>query len=161
MNITAIYAGTFDPVTRGHQDVLARASRMFEQIVVAVAASPGKQPLFDLQQRVQLMQQAVARHDNIRIEPFNGLLVEFAAQQGATVIVRGLRSVTDFDYEVQIASFNRQMHPEIETVFVAADREFSFISSTLVREIASLSGDVSAFVDPLVEQALKKRFEQR
>ena len=155
MKTTAIYAGTFDPVTRGHRDVMLRAGRMFERVVVAVAASPGKKPLFELDERVGLIERVLAGQDNFAIEPFDGLLVEFAASRGATVIVRGLRSVTDFDYEVQIASFNRKMHPEIETTFVAASSEYSFISSSLVREISSLGGDVSAFVDEPVEQALK------
>jgi len=156
VQLTAVYAGTFDPVTHGHLDVMARAARMYHHLVIAVAASPGKKPMFDLQQRTDLFRQLTTAHDNISIEPFKGLLVEFAAQRGATVLIRGLRSGTDFDYEMQIASFNRRMHPEIDTVFVSADPQYSFISSTLVREIATLGGDVSSFVDPVVEKALRQ-----
>ena len=158
MKITSIYAGTFDPVTRGHLDVMLRAGRMFDRVIVAVAASPGKKPLFDLDERVALIERVLAGQGNFDIQPFEGLLVEFAAARKASVIVRGLRSVTDFDYEVQIASFNRKMRPEIETTFVSASSEYSFISSSLVREIASLGGDVSGFVDEPVEQALKTAF---
>ncbi len=158
MKTTSIYAGTFDPVTKGHLDVMLRAGRMFDRVIVAVAASPGKKPLFDLDQRVALIERVLDEQGNFDIKPFEGLLVEFAAAHQATVIVRGLRSVTDFDYEVQIASFNRSMHPEIETTFVAAASEYSFISSSLVREIASLGGDVASFVEAPVEQALKGAF---
>lgn len=158
MKITAIYAGTFDPVTRGHLDVMTRAGNMFDRVIVAVAASPGKKPLFNLSDRVALIERVLAGRENFDIQPFTGLLVEFAAAREASVIVRGLRSVTDFDYEVQIASFNRKMHPEIETAFVAAAAEYSFISSSLVREIASLGGDVSPFVDEPVERALQVQF---
>lgn len=156
LNITAIYPGTFDPVTHGHFDVATRAAKMFDQVVLAVAASPGKRPHFDLAERSILAQQVFAEFDNIRITSFSGLMVDFAREIGASVIVRGLRAVSDFDYEVQLANLNRQLNPDVETVFVAAASQFTFVSSSMVREISSLGGDVSTFVDPLVEKALNK-----
>lgn len=154
MDITAIYPGTFDPVTLGHIDVAGRAAKMFDQLIIAVAASPGKQPHFDLAQRCDMAEQVLSAYPNVRVETFSGLLVEFAKAHNASVIVRGLRAVSDFEYEVQLANLNRQMEPDVETVFVAAASQYTFVSSSIVREIASLGGDVSQFVDPLVEKAL-------
>ena len=156
LDITAIYPGTFDPVTLGHIDVVSRAAKMFDQLIIAVAASPGKKPHFDLQQRCDMAEQVLSEYPNVRVETFSGLLVEFAKQHNASVIVRGLRAVSDFEYEVQLANLNRQMEPDVETVFVAAASQYTFVSSSIVREIASLGGDVSQFVDPLVEKALKE-----
>ena len=156
MEITAIYPGTFDPVTRGHIDVATRAAKMFDSVVLAVAESPGKKPYFDLQQRSELAAQVLAHCPNIRITSFNGLMVDCARDIGASVIVRGLRAVSDFDYEVQLANLNRQLNPDVETVFVAAASQYTFVSSSMVREISALGGDVSQFVDPLVEKALQK-----
>lgn len=156
MKITAIYPGTFDPVTRGHIDVATRAAKMFDRVVLAVAESPGKKPHFDLQERSALAEQVFADYDNIEITSFKGLMVDFADQIGAIVIVRGLRAVSDFDYEVQLANLNRQLNSDVETVFVAAASQYTFVSSSMVREISALGGDVSPFVDPLVEQALKR-----
>lgn len=155
MKITAIYPGTFDPVTRGHIDVATRAAKMFDRVVLAIAESPGKQPHFTLEQRCDLASQVFADYQNIEITSFRGLMVDFADQIGASVIVRGLRAVSDFDYEVQLANLNRQLNPDVETVFVAAASQYTFVSSSMVREISSLGGDVSPFVDPLVEKALK------
>lgn len=155
MDITAIYPGTFDPVTLGHIDVAGRAAKMFDQLIIAVAASPGKKPHFDLAQRCDMAERVLSEYPNVRVETFTGLLVEFAKQHEASVIVRGLRAVSDFEYEVQLANLNRQMEPDVETVFVAAASQYTFVSSSIVREIASLGGDVSQFVDPLVERALK------
>lgn len=156
MDITAIYPGTFDPVTLGHIDVAGRAAKMFDQLIIAVAASPGKKPHFDLAQRCDMAERVLSEYPNVRVETFTGLLVEFAKQHEASVIVRGLRAVSDFEYEVQLANLNRQMEPDVETVFVAAASQYTFVSSSIVREIASLGGDVSQFVDPLVERALKE-----
>ena len=157
MQITAIYPGTFDPVTLGHIDVATRASKIFHELIVAVAASPGKEPHFDLQQRSEMAEQVLAHCSNISIQPFSGLLVDFANDVGATVIVRGLRAVSDFEYEAQLANLNRQMNSAVETVFVGAASDYTFVSSSMVREIAGLGGDVSQFVDPLVETALLKK----
>ncbi len=156
MEITAIYPGTFDPVTRGHIDVATRAAKMFDRVVLAVAESPGKKPYFDLEQRSELAGKVLAHCPNIEITSFHGLMVNCADKVGASVIVRGLRAVSDFDYEVQLANLNRQLNPDVETVFVAAASQYTFVSSSMVREISALGGDVSPFVDPLVEQALKK-----
>ncbi len=160
LDITAIYPGTFDPVTLGHIDVASRAAKMFDQVIIAVAESPGKKPHFDLQQRCDMAEKVLATYPNVRVETFKGLLVDFARNQKASVIVRGLRAVSDFEYEVQLANLNRQMEPAVETVFVAAASQYTFVSSSIVREIASLGGDVSQFVDPLVEAALKERNKQ-
>ena len=157
MQITAIYPGTFDPVTLGHIDVATRASKIFHKLIVAVAASPGKEPHFDLQQRSEMAEKVLAHCSNISIQPFSGLLVDFANDVGATVIVRGLRAVSDFEYEAQLANLNRQMNSAVETVFVGAASDYTFVSSSMVREIAGLGGDVSQFVDPLVEAALLKK----
>ncbi len=157
LDITAIYPGTFDPVTLGHIDVASRAAKMFDHLIIAVAASPGKQPHFDLQHRCDMAKEVLSDYKNVRIETFSGLLVEFVKAKEASVIVRGLRAVSDFEYEVQLANLNRQMEPDIETVFVAAASQYTFVSSSIVREIAALGGDVSQFVHPLVEAALKER----
>lgn len=156
MDITAIYPGTFNPVTLGHIDVAGRAAKMFDNLIVAVAASPGKEPHFTLEQRCDMAEQVLSAHSNISVETFSGLLVDFAREKNASVIVRGLRAVSDFEYEVQLANLNRKMEPDVETVFVAAASQYTFVSSSIVREIAALGGDVSQFVDPLVETALKK-----
>jgi len=161
LDITAIYPGTFDPVTLGHIDVASRAAKMFDQLIIAVAASPGKEPHFDLEHRCDMARQVLSQYPNIRVETFSGLLVDFANKQQASVIVRGLRAVSDFEYEVQLANLNRQMEPDVETVFVAAASQYTFVSSSIVREIASLGGDVSQFVDPLVEAALKERNKKK
>ena len=157
MQITAIYPGTFDPVTLGHIDVASRASKIFDKLIVAVAASPGKEPYFDLQQRSEMAEKVLSDCDNVTVKPFSGLLVNFASDVGASVIVRGLRAVSDFEYEAQLANLNRQLNGDVETVFVGAASKYTFVSSSMVREIASLGGDVSEFVDPLVEAALLEK----
>ena len=143
-------------MTLGHIDVAGRAAKMFDNLIVAVAASPGKEPHFTLEQRCDMAEQVLSAHSNISVETFSGLLVDFAREKNASVIVRGLRAVSDFEYEVQLANLNRKMEPDVETVFVAAASQYTFVSSSIVREIAALGGDVSQFVDPLVETALKK-----
>jgi len=157
MSITALYPGTFDPLTNGHTDLVQRAARLFDRVVVAVAAVSGKQPVFSLDERVELARAALAGIPNVEVCGFDTLLVEFMCERGAQVILRGLRAVSDFEYEFQLASMNRHLAPEVETVFLTPAEQYSFISSSLVREIASLGGDISAFVPPVVAAALNRR----
>lgn len=152
----AIYPGTFDPMTRGHEDVAHRAAATFESVIIAVAGNTGKNTIFNLDERVALAGAVLADLPNVTVMPFNGLLNRFAAAQGDCVLVRGLRAIGDFEYEVQLANLNRRMTPGIETIFVAASQEYQFLSSSMVREIASLDGDVSDFVHPVVNQALQR-----
>ncbi|HEC74792.1 MAG TPA: pantetheine-phosphate adenylyltransferase [Methylophaga aminisulfidivorans] len=154
MSTVAIYPGTFDPVTYGHIDLIKRAAPLFEKIIVAVAINPGKQPVFTLEERVNLMKQTTEGMDNIEVCGFEGLLVNEALKMGANVIIRGLRAVSDFEYELQLATMNRRMQSEVETLFLTPAENLSFVSSTLVKEIAVLGGDVSEFVAPCVQAAL-------
>ncbi len=153
----AVYPGTFDPITNGHSDLIARAARRFERVIVAIHRSSPKQPAFDWQQRVELAREVVGEHENVEVEGFEGLLVNFARARGAGVILRGLRAVSDFEYEFQLASMNRQLAPEIETLFMTPDEHFAYVSSSLVREIAALGGDVTPFVHAKVVAALNQR----
>ena len=157
MRVTAIYPGTFDPMTVGHIDVAQRASRMFDDVIVGVAASTNKNPYFTLDERVEMATRITAELDNVTVRPFEGLLVEFAAEVGSKVIVRGLRAISDFEYEVQVAGVNRHLSPSIETVFIAASQDYTFLSSSIVREIARHGGDVGEFVHPLVIDAFAAR----
>ncbi len=157
MNTIAIYPGTFDPITNGHADLVDRALRHFERVIIAVAGSTGKATCFTLDERVSLARTALAHLDNVDVMGFDGLLVKFARDQGAGVILRGLRAVSDFEYEFQLASMNRKLAPDVETMFLTPDEGYSFISSSLVREIAALGGDVRSFVHPEVQKALKER----
>lgn len=158
MNITAIYPGTFDPITNGHHDLVVRASKLFDQVIVAVAENRGKTPLFSLPERVSLTQQVLAGLTNIHVVGFNNLLVDCAKQYGADVILRGLRAVSDFEYEFQLAGMNRRLSPELETVFLTPAEQYEFISSSMIREIARLHGDVSSFVPALVKERLIEKF---
>ncbi|MGL6002447.1 MAG: pantetheine-phosphate adenylyltransferase [Plesiomonas sp.] len=157
MSVTVIYPGTFDPITNGHLNLIQRAGRLFDHIVIAVAASPSKRPLFDLDERVRLIQTVTADLPNVEVIGFNGLLIELAKTQQANVLLRGVRGVTDFDYEHQLANMNRRLMPELETVFLTPSEEWAFISSTLVREIALHGGDVREFVPPAVATALTQK----
>ncbi|MGL5990843.1 MAG: pantetheine-phosphate adenylyltransferase [Plesiomonas sp.] len=157
MSVTVIYPGTFDPITNGHLNLIQRAGRLFDHIVIAVAASPSKRPLFDLDERVRLIQTVTADLPNVEVIGFNGLLIELAKTQQANVLLRGVRGVTDFDYEHQLANMNRRLMPELETVFLTPSEEWAFISSTLVREIALHGGDVREFVPPAVATALAQK----
>ena len=157
MSITAIYPGTFDPITNGHIDVARRAAKMFDKVILAIAHRPDKQPFFPLDKREQLARCVMQGVSNIEVVSFSGLLVDCAVERGAQVIVRGLRAVSDFEFEVQLAGLNRQMQPDVETVFISAAQEYAFLSSSMVREISSLNGDVSGFVHPEVLAALKDR----
>ena len=158
MKDTAIYPGTFDPLTNGHADLVARAARRFERTIVAVAGSGSKTPCFEIEQRIELANAALSGIPRIEVVGFTGLLVSFAQDAGASVILRGLRAVSDFEYEFQLASMNRRLAPDIETMFLTPSEGHTFISSSLVREIAALGGDVSEFVHPTICDALKQRF---
>ena len=155
----AVYPGTFDPITHGHTDLVTRAARVFEHVIVAIAESPHKTPFFTLKQRIELAQSQLGDLDNISIVGFSNLLIDFALENGAGVIVPGLRAVSDFEYEFQLASMNRNLCDDIETMFLTPDEKYGFISSTLVREVARLNGDVSQFVGPEIERALKEQFK--
>jgi pantetheine-phosphate adenylyltransferase len=157
MSRTAIYPGTFDPITNGHTDLVHRASKHFDRVIIAVAGSTGKKTCFSLDERVDLARTAVAANDHVEVVGFDGLLVKFAQQRNAGVILRGLRAVSDFEYEFQLASMNRKLAPDVETMFMTPDEGYSFISSSLVREISALGGDVASFVHPAVQAALRER----
>jgi pantetheine-phosphate adenylyltransferase len=158
MNRAAICAGTFDPITMGHLDVIERASRIFPRVVIAVALRHGKDTMFDLEERLALVSEATAHLDGIEVKSFDGLLVEFARSVDVRVIVRGLRAFSDFEYEFQMALTNRKLRPEIETIFLMPKQDYSYVSSSNVREVAELGGDTSAFVPPPVQKVLEKRF---
>lgn len=157
MITTAIYPGTFDPITNGHIDLVIRASKLFNKVIVAIAINPGKKPAFSLDERVDLAKQTLAGLDNVEVCGFEGLLIDVANQKQAKIIIRGLRAVSDFEHEFQLAGMNRRMRPEIETIFLTPAEQFTYISSSLVREIAALGGDVSEFVAPCVMTALKAK----
>ncbi|MEZ8141238.1 MULTISPECIES: pantetheine-phosphate adenylyltransferase [Enterovibrio] len=155
-----IYPGTFDPVTNGHIDLVERAASMFDEVIVGIAASPSKKPLFGLEERVSLAKEVTAHLDNVSVVGFSGLLVDFAKQYNANILVRGLRAVSDFEYEFQLANMNRRLMPELESVFLTPSEENSFISSTLVKEVALHGGDTSGFVHPKVLEALKSHLKK-
>ncbi|WP_028884447.1 pantetheine-phosphate adenylyltransferase [Taylorella asinigenitalis] len=152
--ITAIYPGTFDPITRGHEDLVRRASKLFDYIVVGVAESKAKKPFFTLDERLDIAKEVLSHYKNVEVKSFTGLLKDFVRQEGGKVIVRGLRAVSDFEYEFQLAGMNRYLLPEVETLFMTPSEQYQFISGTFVREVAILGGDVSEFVFPLVEKRL-------
>lgn len=154
----AVTPGTFDPITYGHLDIITRAAQLVDEIVVAVAASPGKQPLFSLEERTALAKEATSHLKNVRVEPFDGLLVDFAREQDAQVLVKGLRAITDFEYEFQMAALNYQLATELETVFIMSPPEFMYLSSSIVRELASLKSPVDQFVPACVANALARKF---
>ncbi|WP_394129191.1 pantetheine-phosphate adenylyltransferase [Shewanella maritima] len=156
MHRRAIYPGTFDPVTNGHVDLIERAAKLFKHVVVAIAANPSKKPRFTLDERVALLTTVTQHLDNVEVVGFSGLLVDFAKEQDASVLVRGLRAVSDFEYEFQLANMNRRLSPDLESVFLTPAEENSFISSSLVKEVALHGGDVSQFVHPVVADALNK-----
>jgi len=156
----AVYPGTFDPITNGHVDIVDRAARLFDRLVVGVAASPGKGPALPLALRVELAQGALAAFPNVEVRGFDGLLAHFVRDLGAGVLLRGLRAVSDFEYEFQLASMNRHLIPDIETLFLTPAEQYGFISSSLVREISRLGGDVSGFVPPAVAKALQAEWRR-
>ncbi len=161
MKRLAVYPGTFDPVTNGHLDLLERGLRIFDEIIMAVAESPKKQPLFTIKERLKLLRETVVGHKNVRVEAFDSLTVEYAKIKGAVAIIRGLRAVSDFEYELQMALMNRRLNSGVETVFMMPSEEYSFITSTIVKEVASFGGSVKGLVPPNVEAALRRKFKGR
>lgn len=157
MKNVAVYAGTFDPITFGHQDLIERASARFEKVIVAIAVSKSKSPLFSLEERVALTKSVLSHLSNVEVSGFQGLLLDFAKANDANILLRGLRAVADFDYEFQLASMNRYLNPAIETMFMMPSEKYMYISSSLVREIATFGGDVTGFVPSLVVEALQKK----
>jgi pantetheine-phosphate adenylyltransferase len=157
MPVTAIYPGTFDPITNGHSDIIERAARLFDQVVVAIAANSKKLPAFNLEERVAMARAVLADLPNVKVCGFDTLLADYVQQCDAQVILRGLRAVSDFEYEFQLAGMNRRLAPRVETLFLTPAENYAFISSSLVKEVASLGGDVSAFVHPTVLAALQNR----
>ncbi len=158
--IRAVYPGTFDPITCGHEDLVRRAAGLFDTVVVGVADSRGKKPFFTLTERIELARDALAQYKNVRVEGFSGLLRDFVHQQEARVILRGLRAVSDFEYEFQMAGMNRTLIPHVETVFLTPSEQYMFISATIVREIALLGGDVGPFVPPAVQERMRAKVKQ-
>lgn len=158
--LTAVYPGTFDPMTLGHEDLMRRASRLFERLILAVAAGHHKRTMFSVDERLEIAKELAAPYPNVEVIAFRGLLRDFVVDNGGSVVVRGLRAVSDFEYEFQMAGMNRQLMPDVETLFLTPSDQFQFVSGTFVREIATLGGDVSKFVAPSVLQRLKTRVAQ-
>ncbi|WP_372771670.1 pantetheine-phosphate adenylyltransferase [Pseudoalteromonas sp.] len=156
MKVKAIYPGTFDPITNGHTDLVERAAKMFDEVILAVAHNPNKKPFFELEQRVEIAKSILSHLENVTVIGFSGLLADLAKEQNAPVLVRGLRAVSDFEFEFQLANMNRRLNKQLETVFLTPAEKNSFISSSLVKEVAIHGGDVSEFVDPIVVNALKE-----
>jgi pantetheine-phosphate adenylyltransferase len=160
MAVSAMYPGTFDPITLGHEDLVRRATRLFDRVVVAIAANPSKEPMFTLEERVDLAQTVLAGLDNVEVMGYSGLTVDFAKDHGLEAIVRGLRAISDFEYEFQLANMNRHLTDEVESVFLTPTETYTYISSSLVREICAMGGDISEFVSPTVSAALMERCSQ-
>ncbi|MFO1263484.1 MAG: pantetheine-phosphate adenylyltransferase [Rhodoferax sp.] len=156
-SVVAVYPGTFDPITLGHMDLIQRGARLFGTVIVAVAAAHHKKTMFSLEERLDAVREVLADQPNVQVQPFSGLVRDFAVAQGAGVMLRGVRSVTDFDFEAQLAGMNRALAPDVDTVFLTPDARYQFISSTLVREIATLKGDVAQFVAPAVLARLQQK----
>lgn len=157
MTVSAMYPGTFDPITLGHEDLVRRACRLFDKVVVAIAANPGKEPMFSIEERVALAESVLGEFDNVEVSGYEGLTVDFAKANDLQVIVRGLRAISDFEYEFQLANMNRHLTADVETAFLTPTEKYTYISSSLVREIASMGGDISEFVSPKVCDALLER----
>lgn len=160
MTKRVVYPGTFDPITNGHIDLVKRAGQLFDEVVVSIAANPGKKPMFTLGERVELTKMALSDVGNVKVRGFTGLLVHYLAEVDARIILRGLRAVSDFEYEFQLAAMNRRLNARIETVFLTPAENYTFISASLIKEIASLGGDVSPFVHPRVNEAIKVKLDQ-
>lgn len=160
MSVVAVYPGTFDPITNGHSDLVQRASKLFDGVIVAIAANPSKTPLFSIEKRVEIAEAVLSDIDNVQVCGFSDLLVDFVEAQNANVILRGLRAVSDFEFEMQLASMNRRLNNKVETVFLTPAEENSFISASLVKEIAQYGGDISQFVHPTVADVLKEMVEK-
>ncbi len=159
--ITAVYPGTFDPMTRGHEDLVRRAAGLFDKLIVGIAVSQNKKPFFSVEERVEIAREVLGHYPNVEVASFTGLLKDFAREQNARVIVRGLRAVSDFEYEFQMAGMNRYLLPDVETLFLTPSEQYQFISGSIVREIAQLGGDVSKFVFPSVERWLQTKVAER
>jgi pantetheine-phosphate adenylyltransferase len=157
-NRIAVYPGTFDPITLGHEDIVRRAANLFDEVIVAVAGSTNKSTLFSLDERVALAE-SLFNSSNIKVVGFSGLLMQFVQEQGAQMVIRGLRAASDFEYEFQLAGMNRKLYPKLETLFLTPAEQYMFVSSSLVREVARLGGDVHQFVSPIVESAIKEKLE--
>lgn len=158
-SIVAIYPGSFDPITNGHLDLIARGSRLADRLIVAILGNQAKLPLFSVEERVAMLEEVLKPYPNVEVGTFDGLLVDYASQRGANLILRGIRAISDYEFELQTALMNRRLQPEIETAFLMAGETYSFISSRLVKEVASLGGNISGLVPPGVEQRLKSRFK--
>jgi pantetheine-phosphate adenylyltransferase len=156
----AIYPGSFDPLTNGHLDLIVRGSRLVDRLVVAILGNQAKQPLFSVEERAEMLEEVLKPYPNVEVAHFDGLLVEYAAQRGAKIVLRGIRAISDYEFELQMALMNRRLRPEIETVFLMASEAHSFISSKVVKEVASLGGIISGLVPPLVEGRLKNKFRK-
>ncbi len=161
MSKIAIYAGTFDPITTGHIDLIQRAIKVFDEVIIAVAMSPRKQPLFTLEERIQLIKDSLREFKGVRVEPFDGLLVDYVRNKKGVAIVRGLRAISDFEYELQMALMNRRLDTDVETVFMMPSEEYTFLTSTIVKEVASFGGDVKGLVPEAVERALREKFKKK
>lgn len=157
MTVSAMYPGTFDPITLGHEDLVRRATRLFDRVVVAIAANPGKEPMFSLEERVALAKSVLGEFPSVEVTGYEGLTVDFARKNDLQVIVRGLRAISDFEYEFQLANMNRHLTDEVETAFLTPTEKYTYISSSLVREVCSLGGEISEFVSPPVREALLAR----
>lgn len=158
--LTAVYPGTFDPITRGHEDLVRRAVRLFDRVIVAVAEARNKKPFFTMDERVAMARDVLAGVPQVRVEGFSGLLIDFVAEQGAIAVLRGLRAASDFEYEFQLAGMNRNLKPDIETLFLTPSDQYMFISASMIREIAQLGGDVTPFVHPLVAKRLNEKISK-
>jgi len=156
--VIAVYPGSFDPFTNGHLDLIGRSTHLFDKLVVAILMNETKQPLFTVAERKEMLEEVLHDYSNVEIDSFDGLLVDYAAKKKASVILRGIRAISDYEYELQMALMNRRLHPEIETVFLMASEDYSFVSSRLVKEVAALGGAVSAFLPPTVEARVKSKF---
>jgi pantetheine-phosphate adenylyltransferase len=159
-NRIAVYPGTFDPITLGHEDIVRRAANLFDEVIVAVAGSTNKRTLFSLEERVSLAQSVFKEADNVKVVGFSGLLMKFVSEQGAQIVIRGLRAASDFEYEFQLAGMNRKIYPKLETLFLTPAEQYMFVSSTLVREVAMLDGDVTQFVSPTVKAAIMNKLDK-
>jgi pantetheine-phosphate adenylyltransferase len=156
--LVAIYPGSFDPLTNGHLDLVSRGARLFETLIIAILRNTGKQPLFPLEERIQMIRETTSHLENVEVDSFQGLLIDYASRRGANAILRGIRAISDYETELQMALLNRRMRPETETIFLMAGQEFSFISSHMIKEIITLGGDVSTFVPEPVAARLRKKF---